>query len=64
MRVEYKFGLDQVGVPCFSVEATEGPAKLFTLSTLVINVISVGDCVDVIFTVRTSPISSARSRPS
>ncbi|MBW2280548.1 MAG: hypothetical protein JRG76_10815 [Deltaproteobacteria bacterium] len=49
MRVEYKFELDDVEVPCFSVETTEGPGKLFTLTTLILNVISQRDRVDVIF---------------
>ena len=49
MRIEYKFGLEQVEVPCFSVETTEGPGKLFTLTTLILNVLSQKDHVDVIF---------------
>jgi hypothetical protein len=49
MRVEYELGLDRVEVPCFSVEATEGPAKLFTLATLAINVMAVGSRVDLVF---------------
>ena len=39
MRVEYNFALDRVGVPCFCVETTEGPHKLFQLTTLVLNVL-------------------------
>jgi hypothetical protein len=49
MRVEYRFGIDRVEVPCFSVETTEGPHKLFTLMTLVRNVIGDRRAVDVIF---------------
>ena len=49
MRVEYKFGLQEVDVPCFSVETTEGPGKLFTLTTLILNVLSQKNRVDVIF---------------
>ena len=49
MRVEYKFELDDVDIPCFSVETTEGPGKLFTLTTLILNVLSQRDRVDVIF---------------
>ena len=49
MRIEYKFGLEDVGVPCFSVETTEGPGKLFTLTTLILNVLSQKNRVDVIF---------------
>ena len=49
MRIEYRFSLDQVDIPCFSVETTEGPPKLFTLATLILNVIPVSKHVDVIF---------------
>ncbi|MCP4004456.1 MAG: hypothetical protein GY725_09700 [bacterium] len=49
MRIEYKFGLDDVEVPCFSVESSEGPQKLFTLATLVLNVLYDKPRVDVIF---------------
>jgi len=40
MRVEYSFNLSRVEVPCFSVETTEGPHKLFTLTTLILNVLA------------------------
>ncbi len=49
MRIEYNFGLDQVAIPCFSVESIEGPHKLFTLATLILNVLSSKPRVDVIF---------------
>ncbi len=49
MRIEYTFGLNQVDVPRFSVEATEGPQKLFTLATLVLNVLSAGERVELVF---------------
>ncbi|MEE9281458.1 MAG: hypothetical protein V3V67_14895 [Myxococcota bacterium] len=49
MRIEYNFGLDKVGTPCFSVESIEGPHKLFTLATLILNVIAARPRVDVIF---------------
>jgi hypothetical protein len=49
MRVEYSFSLDRVEVPCFSVETTEGPHKLFTLTTLILNVLAERDRADVIF---------------
>ncbi len=49
MRVEYNFGLNNVATPCFSVEATEGPHKLFQLMTLVHNVLEEKDRVDIIF---------------
>lgn len=49
MRIEYNFGLESVDVPRFSVEATEGPHKLFTLATLVLNVLHARQRVDVVF---------------
>lgn len=49
MRIEYNFGLQNVDVPRFSVEATEGPDKLFTLGTLVLNVLHERSQVDVVF---------------
>ena len=49
MRIEYNFGLSNVGVPCFSVESIEGPHKLFQLATLVLNVLDEKERVDVIF---------------
>ena len=49
MRIEYTFDLDKVDVPRFSVEASEGPDKLFKLSTLVLNVLSEAKQIDVIF---------------
>ncbi len=49
MRLEYKFELDAVDVPRFSVEAVEGIGKLFTLATLVMNVCAVKKRVEIIF---------------
>jgi hypothetical protein len=49
MRIEYNFGLQNVDVPCFCVETTEGPHKLFQLTTLVLNVLEQKNRVDVIF---------------
>ncbi len=49
MRVEYRFNLDQVDIPTFSVETTEGPPKLFTLATLILNVLPIAKRADVIF---------------
>jgi len=40
MRLEYNFSIDDVPVPRFSVEAVEGIGKLFTLATLVLNVVA------------------------
>ncbi len=49
MRIEYTFDLKKVEVPSFAVEASEGPDKLFKLSTLVLNVLGEVNQVDVIF---------------
>ncbi len=49
MRIEYKFELEQVKVPRFSVEATEGIGKLFTLATLALNVLDVRERVELVF---------------
>jgi hypothetical protein len=49
MRIEYNFGLERVDVPRFSVEATEGPHKLFTLATLVLNILHEVDRADLVF---------------
>jgi hypothetical protein len=49
MRIEYNFQLDQVSVPRLSVEATEGIGKLFTLATLVLNVLDSRERVELVF---------------
>lgn len=49
MRLEYTFNLDDVDVPRFSVEAVEGINKVFTLATLVLNVLAVKPCVELVF---------------
>jgi hypothetical protein len=49
MRIEYNFQLDQVQVPRFSVEATEGIGKLFTLATLALNVLDTRERVELVF---------------
>jgi hypothetical protein len=49
MRLEYTFELAQVSVPRFSVEATEGIGKLFTLATLALNVLDVRERVELVF---------------
>jgi len=49
MRLEYKISLDQIDVPRFSVEAVEGIAKLFTLATLVMNVLETRQKVELVF---------------
>jgi len=49
MRLEYGFELAECEVPRFAVEAVEGIGKLFTLATLVLNVIATKDRVDIVF---------------
>ena len=49
MRLEYGFEISQVEVPRFSVEAVEGIGKLFTLATLVLNVLEVKPQVEIVF---------------
>ncbi len=49
MRVEYNFNLQSVDVPRFSVESTEGAHKLFTLASLLLNVLCEKPRVDVVF---------------
>ena len=49
MRVEYHFNLNDVDVPVFAVEAVEGIGKLFTLATLVLNVLENRPKVSLVF---------------
>ena len=49
MRLEYNFELSQVEVPRFAVEAVEGIGKIFTLSTLVLNVLENRARVELVF---------------
>jgi len=49
MRLEYRIGLDEIDVPRFSVEAVEGIGKIFTLVTLVLNVLESKRSVDLVF---------------
>jgi len=49
MRIEYGFRLDAVEVPCFAVEAIEGIGKLFTLATLILNVLETKESVEIVF---------------
>jgi hypothetical protein len=49
MRLEYSFQLEEVEVPRFSVEAVEGIGKVFTLATLVLNVIDRKPRVELVF---------------
>ena len=49
MRLEYGFALDAVEVPRFAVEAIEGIGKLFTLATLILNVLESKESVEIVF---------------
>jgi hypothetical protein len=49
MRLEYGFRLEECETPRFAVEAGEGVGKLFTLATLVLNVIGTKERVEIIF---------------
>jgi len=49
MRLEYGFELSEVDVPVFAVEAIEGIGKLFTLATLVLNVLATKDRIEIVF---------------
>jgi hypothetical protein len=49
MRLEYTFKLDEVDVPRFSVEAVEGIGKVFTLASLVLNVLSTRPRCELVF---------------
>jgi len=49
MRLEYNFELSGIDVPRFAVEAVEGIGKLFSLGTLVLNVLADKERVEVVF---------------
>jgi hypothetical protein len=49
MRLEYGFQLSEVAVPRFSVEVVEGIGKLFTLATLILNVLETKPKVEIVF---------------
>jgi hypothetical protein len=49
MRLEYGFDLTEIEIPRFSVEAVEGISKLFTLATLVLNVLESKAKVEIVF---------------
>lgn len=49
MRLEYNFEISQVDVPRFAVEAVEGMGKLFTLATLVLNVLETKPRIELVF---------------
>ena len=49
MRLDYSIELGSVDIPRFSVEAVEGIGKLFTLCTLMMNVMDVRPKVEIVF---------------
>ena len=49
MRLDYDFPLSEIKVPRFSVEVVEGIGKLFTLATLVLNVLETKPKVEIVF---------------
>ena len=49
MRLEFGFELAECEIPRFAVEAVEGIGKLFTLATLVLNVMCTKERVDIVF---------------
>ncbi len=49
MRLEFKLEIDSIEVPRFSVEAVEGIGKIFTLATLVLNVLENRKSVEIVF---------------
>lgn len=49
MRLEYGFKIEECEVPRFAVEAVEGIGKLFTLATLVLNVLGTKQRVEIVF---------------
>ena len=49
MRLEYGIELAKIEVPRFSVEAVEGIGKLFTLTTLMLNVMDSRPKVEIVF---------------
>lgn len=49
MRLEYSFELEQIDIPRFSVEAVEGIGKVFTLATLVLNVLDRKPRIELVF---------------
>jgi hypothetical protein len=49
MRLEYGIDLSAIDVPRFAVEAVEGIGKLFTLSTLMLNVMDTRPKVEIVF---------------
>ena len=49
MRLEYRIEIDSIDTPRFAVEAVEGIGKLFSLATLVLNVLASRERVEIVF---------------
>lgn len=49
MRLEFNLEIDKIEVPRFAVEAVEGIGKIFTLATLVLNVLDTSRGVEIVF---------------
>ena len=49
MRLDYGFELSEIELPRFSVEVVEGIGKLFTLATLILNVLETKPKVEIVF---------------
>ena len=49
MRLEFNLELNKLVLPRFSVESVEGIGKIFTLATLVLNVLETHDRVEIVF---------------
>lgn len=49
MRLEYRIEISKIDVPRFSVEAQDRIGKLFTLTTLVLNVLDSKSVVEIVF---------------
>ena len=49
MRLEYSIELSTIDTPRFAVEAVEGIGKLFTLASLVLNVLDSKSSIEIVF---------------
>lgn len=49
MRLEFNLEINKLEVPRFSVESVEGIGKIFTLATLILNVLENCDRVEIVF---------------
>jgi hypothetical protein len=49
MRLEYGINMSEIETPRFAVEAVEGIGKLFTLATLVLNILENKGRVEIVF---------------